>query len=471
MALTEREEMVLRRAMDHAIAYREGVASRPVGPQIGPMEAAQRLGGALNDEPRDPVAVIDAIVADSDPGLLHFTSPGFFGFVIGASHPVGVAADLLVSAWGQNTAYAATTPAVVAMENAVCQWVIALLGLPQGSGAGIVTGATMGNAVGIMAARNALLRQANWDVERQGLFGAPEVQVVIGAEAHSATPAALRYAGFGAERVHRIPADDQGRMQVAACQKVMAGLNGPVLMILQAGHINSGAFDDFAALIPLARAKDAWVHVDGAFGLWVHAVPELAGRAMGVELADSWATDLHKWPNAPFDAGLVICRDRAPLVAAMSAHGAYLPEQGTVWDPADSVPELSRRARGVPSYAVLRTLGAAGMRGIVAKNCSLAQELSAVLKALPGVTVMNDVVSNQVAFRCGDGEAGDALTAAVLARVQADGRTYPTHGMWKGRYIIRVSISGYATTDVETGVLVEAVKEALDDLNEQVADA
>lgn len=469
--LTPPEEAALRRAMDHAIAYRHGLATRKIGPEIGPEEAAVRLGGALNDDPRDPAQVIDDLVAAADPGLLHFTHPGFFGFVIGASHPVGVAADLLVSAWGQNTAYAATTPGVVAMENAVCQWCINLLGLPQDSGAGLVTGATMGNAVGVMAARNALLKRANWDVEAQGLFGAPEVQVVIGAEAHSATAAALRYAGFGAERVHRIPADGQGRMEVGACREVMAGLSGPILLILQAGHINSGAFDEFAALIPLAKAKQAWVHVDGAFGLWVHAVPELADRAAGVAEADSWATDLHKWPNAPYDAGLVIVRDRAALTGAMSAHGAYLPEKGAIWDPADSVPELSRRARGVPSYAILRTLGASGLRALIARNCALATGLAARLATLSGVTVMNEIASNQVAFRCGAGAAGDALTEAVLARVQADGRTYPTHGLWQGRHIIRVSISGHATSEADTDALVAAVRLALDDLNEGVADA
>ncbi len=450
----------LLHAMAHAISYREGLLGRPIPPQIGVDEATRRLGGALNPRGRAAVDVIDTMVAEADAGLLQITSPGFFGYVIGGSHPVGVAADLLCSAWGQNTAYAATTPGVVAMENAVCKWVIDLLGLPEACGAGLVTGATLGNTVGVMAARDALLRRVNWDVEARGLFGAPEIQVVIGAEAHSATAAALRYAGLGSERVHRIAADAQGRMRVDEYRRMMAGLSGPILVILQAGHINSGAFDPFAELIPIAREKSAWVHVDGAFGLWVHAVPELAGRLAGVADADSWAVDLHKWLNAPYDAGMVMTRDRAPLVAAMSAHGDYLPEHGAIWDPSDSVPELSRRARGVPSYAILRHLGREGVLEMVARHCALAEQAAGELSAIAGLTVMNDVVSNQIAICCGDGERGDAMTQAVLARVQQDGRVYPTHGVWRGRHIIRVSICNHATSTVEIAELVTVLGDA-----------
>ncbi len=460
MVLRAEDEASLHAALGHAIAYRRTVQARPVNPQIDAGEAARRLGGGLNDGARDPVAVIDDMVAQADAGLLQITSPGFFAYVAGASHPVGVAADILVAAWGQNAAYAATTPGVAAMENAVCQWVIDLIGLPDSCGAGIVTGATLANTAGVMAARNALLRRANWDVEARGLFGAPEIQVVIGAEAHSATAAALRYAGFGAERVHRIPADEQGRMRVDAFAEVMAGLTGPILVILQAGHVNSGAFDAFAELMPIARAKNAWVHVDGAFGLWVHAVPALAGRLAGVADADSWAVDLHKWLNAPYDAGMVICRDRGALVRAMSAHGAYLPEHGAEWDPADCVPELSRRARGVPSYAILRTLGRDGVRAMVARHCGLAAMVGSALRQVEGITVMSESVSNQVAFRCGEGAAGDAATDAVLARVQAMGRVYPSHGVWRGRHIIRVSVCAYGTGEAEIGMLMADVTAA-----------
>ena len=461
----------MRRALDHAIGFRNTLADRPVAPQIDAEDAVRRFGGALNDAGRPAAEVIDRIATDADAGLLRIPAPGFFGFVVGGSHPAGVAADILVSTWGQNAAYAATTPSVAAMEAAVCQWVIGLLGLPADSGAGVVTGATLGNMVGVMAARNALLARAGWDVEARGLFGAPEIQVVIGAEAHSAVTAALRYAGLGAERVHRVPVDAQGRMQVDAFRRIIAGLDGPVLAIFQAGHVTSGGFDPVADLIPIARAKNAWVHVDGAFGLWLRAVPELAGRLAGVEAADSWAVDLHKWLNVPYDAALVIVRDRGALVGAMSAHGAYLPDHGAVWDPADSVPELSRRARGVPAYAVLRTLGRDGVREMVARHCRLALRVADRLAAMPGVTVMNEVVSNQVAFRVGEGEAGDALTQAVLARVQAEGRSYPTHGVWRGRNVIRVSISNHATAEADVDALAASVAVACRDLQVRVAPA
>lgn len=450
----------LEAAFGHAVAYRQGLGDRPVGPRIDPLEATRRLGGALSEQGRGAVDVINAMVAEADAGLLQTASPRFFAYVAGASHPVGVAADLLCSAWGQISAYAATTPSVVAMENAVCDWVIGLLGLPEASGAGIVTGATMANSVAVMAARHALLRREGWDVEARGLYGAPEIAVVIGAEAHSATAAALRHAGLGAERVHRVATDDQGRMRADDLARVMAGLSGPILVILQAGHVNSGAFDPYSALITSARAKRAWVHVDGAFGLWLRAVPALAGRLAGVDGADSWAVDLHKWLNAPYDAGMVIVRDRSALVGAMSAHGDYLPERGAIANPSDSVPELARRARGVPSYAILQHLGRRGLREMIARHCRLAEDARAALSGIDGLCVMSEASSNQVAFRCGEGAAGDTATDAVLARVQGKGRVYPSHGIWRGRHIIRVSICGHATGEADVAALIADVGEA-----------
>ena len=443
--------------MDHAIDYRRDVANRPIVPQSTPLEAAAQLGGALNEDGRDPVAVIDAMVKAIEPGLNGMTSPRFFGYVLGGSHLAGVAGDILTSAWGQNTGYAATTPGVVAAENATCQWVIDLLGLPKGAGAGLVTGATLANTVGIMAARSALLARAGWDVEAEGLFGAPEIQVVIGDEAHSAPFAALRYAGLGSRRLHRVAVDDQGRIRPDSFAQVMAGLTGPILVVLQAGHINSGSFDPFAELIPLARERGAWVHVDGAFGLWLQAVPELRHRTAGVELADSWAVDLHKWLNAPYDSGMVIVRNRADLVRAMTAPAAYLPVGDDVWNPSESVMELSRRARGVASYAILRTLGKKAVRDMVARHCAMAERVAANLAGIAGLTVLNRPWCNQVAFTCGEGAAGDKAAQALLTAIQARGRCYPSHGVWKGRVIIRVSIIGHDTTESDIDVLLNEI--------------
>ncbi len=454
------EISALKRALDAGIAYRGGLTERPIPPQISPDEAMRRFGAALPDAGRDAVAVIDDLTGLGDAGLLQMASPAFFGYVIGASHPVGLAADILTAAWAQVTSYAQTTPTTVAVENALSASVIDLLGLPKASGAGIVTGATVANAVGVMAARGAVLRRMGWDVEAKGLFGAPEIQVVVGAEAHSAISAALRYAGLGAERVHRVATDDQGRVRAGAFAEVIQKLDGPILVILQAGHVNSGAFDPFAEVIPMARAKGAWVHVDGAFGLWVNAVPELAGRLAGVGMADSWAVDLHKWLNAPYDAGMVIVRDRAALVAAMSAKGAYLPGESGVPDPAETVMELSRRARGIPSWAILQHLGRDGVREMVARHCRLAGWIAAELQSEQGVTVLNEITANQVAFHCGTGAERDAATAEVLRIVQGRGRVYPSHGHWRGGGIIRVSVSGHRTGEREAGMLVDEVRAA-----------
>jgi glutamate/tyrosine decarboxylase-like PLP-dependent enzyme len=417
----------------------------------------KRFRTALADDGIAAVEVIDTIAREAADGLNRMSSPNFYGYVLGGSHPVGVAADHLVSAWGQNAGSSFETPAVTAMERAVCDWVIDLLGLPGESGAGMVTGASVANMVGVMAARNALLAAQGWDVEDKGLFGAPDIPVLIGADAHSAPFAALRYAGFGAGRAIRVATDDQGRIDPAAFGAAIAKAGRPVLAVLQAGQINSGAFDPFDRLIPMVRENGGWVHVDGAFGLWLAAVPGLAERLAGVEGADSWAVDLHKWLNAPFDAGLVICRDRAPLVRAMTARGDYLPGTSDAWEPSDSTPELSRRARGVPSYAILRHLGRNGIREMVARHCDLARHAAGRLAAEPGISVLNEVHCNQVAVSFGTGEAGDRLTEEVLGAVQRRGRVYPTHGTWRGRKIIRISVIGYATGQEHVDTLVEEI--------------
>ncbi|SDM06910.1 pyridoxal phosphate-dependent decarboxylase family protein [Aliiruegeria lutimaris] len=453
------------RAMDGAALaarfYREELPNMPARPTVGLDEAAGRFLAPLSDSGMPEDEVIAQIVRDASGGLHSMANPTFFGYVLGASHPVGVAADMLVAAWGQNAGSSFETPAATGMERAVCNWVIDLLSLPSGSGAGLVTGGTVANMVGVMAARHKLLAAQGWDVEADGLFGAPEIPVLIGKDAHSAPFAALRYAGLGAARVRVVETDGEGRIRADAFRRALEQTDAPPLVILQAGQINTGAFDPFGELIPMVRERQGWVHVDGAFGLWLAAVPELEHRLAGVREADSWAVDLHKWLNAPFDAGMVIVRDRAPLVASMSARGAYLPETTGHWEPSDSTPELSRRARGIPSYAILRHLGVAGVREMVARHCRLAARIAAAVSAEPGIVVLNEVHSNQVAIACGNGPDGNELTMRVLRRVQERGKVYPTHGEWAGRQIIRASVIGYAMNEADADLLSIEIIDAL----------
>ena len=459
-SLTEGQRTAMETASAAAVDYRGRMNERPARPTLGLDEAVARFRSPLAEVGLPEAEVIDHIVRASEGGLHQMSAPTFFGYVLGGSHPVGVAADILVSAWGQNAGSAFETPAVTGMERAVCDWVIDLLGLPQGSGAGLVTGGTVANMVGVMAARNALLAAQGWNVEEKGLFGAPEIPVLIGADAHSAPFAGLRYAGLGAGRVTRVATDAEGRIDAGAFEAALEGCTAPPLAILQAGQINTGAFDPFETLVPLVRDRGGWAHVDGAFGLWLAAVPELSHRLAGVGAADSWAVDLHKWLNAPFDAGMVVVRDRAPLVAAMLARGAYLPETTEHWEPTDSTPELSRRARGVPSYAILRHLGRSGVRELVARHCRLAERIAAAVSAEPGLRVLNRIHSNQVAIACGEGAAGDAATDRVLRRVQERGRVYPTHGEWAGRRIIRASVIGYAMQEADADLLAAEIVDA-----------
>ncbi len=428
-------------AAEQAVAYRAGLQDGPAAPQARPAQMGGRFDGDLAAKGEAAHDVVAGMVDMAGAGLHHHASPRFFGYVVGGSMPVGVAADFLVAAWGQNAASSWETPSTALMEQAVCRWCLDLLGLPAESGLGIVTGATVANTQGIIAARDALLARQGWDIGEAGLFGAPQIPVIIGQDAHSAPMAGVRYAGLGLGNATRLATDDQGRIRLDALQNALTACENPPLVILQAGQINTGAFDPFAQAIPMIHAAGGWVHVDGAFGLWAHAVPALRDRLAGVDAADSWAVDLHKWLNAPYDAGLCIVRDRSALVSAMTARGAYLPALGETWEPSESTLELSRRARGVPSYAILRHLGADGVREMIARHCDLALYLAAQLTAEPGIFVLNDVVLNQVAIAC----ETDEVTKEVLRRVQERGRVYPSHGEWRGRQIIRASIINYAT--------------------------
>jgi glutamate/tyrosine decarboxylase-like PLP-dependent enzyme len=442
-------EAALRRAADHAIGFRQRADTRRIGPAADYAAMIASFGGPVHETGAPPGEVIDQLAAMADPGLMAFANPRFFGWVVGASHPVGVAADWLTSAWGQNANMAVTTPAAAAAEETAGRWMLDLLDLPRDAGFGFTTGATMANAIGLAAARNTVLARIGWDVEAKGLFGAPEVHVVLGDEAHATIFMALRLIGFGAERVIRVAADDQGLIKADALADALRPLDGPTIVIAQAGHINSGGFDPFGPIVEVAHAHGdaggAWIHVDGAFGLWARACPDLRHLAAGVEGADSWVTDGHKWLQTPYDTGFVFARDEAALRRAMTLTASYLPNSADLRDPGDYTPELSRRARGFAVWAVLRALGRKGVSEMVGRHCRVARRIAGRLAAEPGVRIINDVVLNQVAVSfgpAGDGETADEATRQTLARVQE---------------IMRISVSSHLTDETEGDRAVEAI--------------
>jgi glutamate/tyrosine decarboxylase-like PLP-dependent enzyme len=458
--LSADSEAAMRRAADHAVRFRRNIDERPIGPAEDYPTMLARFGGLIPETGTPSAEIIDELAALAEPGLMAFPNPRFFGWVVGASQPVGVAADWLTSAWGQNAKMSATTPAAAAAEETAGHWMLDLLDLPRDAGFGFTTGATMANAIGLAAARNALLARVGWDVEAKGLFGAPEVHVVLGEEAHATVFMGLRLIGFGAERVIRVAADDQGRMQPDALAEALRPLDGPTIVIAQAGHINSGAFDRFGPIVEAARAKGAWVHVDGAFGLWARASPELSALAAGVEGADSWVTDGHKWLQTPYDTGFVFVRDEAALRRSMTLTASYLPNSADLRDPGDYTPELSRRARGFAVWAVLRSLGRAGVAEMIGRHCRVARRIAERLAAEPGVRIVNQVVLNQVAVSFGpedDIKAADTATRETLARVQRQGFCYPSHGVWHGHEIMRISVSSQRTDEAEGDRAAEAI--------------
>lgn len=458
MALDPDQEAAFRAAADAAMAYRRSDHVRPVHPEKGASDALERFREPLPAQGMAADAMIEELVARIGPGLMGTTSPRFHGWVVGASHPAAVAADWLTSALGQAAGFADIAPGACAAEEMAAEWLLDILGMPSESGLGFATGATMANFTALAAARTALLDGAGWDVEADGLFGAPEINLVLGGEAHSSVYLTLRMLGFGARRVHIAGADDQGRMRPDRLAEVLEGLDGPTIVCLQAGNVNSGAFDPFEELVPIARDAGAWVHVDGAFGLWAAAVPELRPLVAGLAGADSWAADAHKWLQVPFDCGIVIVRDRAAQRRAMGATASYLPQEAR-YHPSDYAPEVSRRARGIAVWAVLKTLGRTGVAEMVARHCAVARHIAERLAQEPGLTVLNDVVLNQVVLTCGaaDDPQADAMTRATLAAVQAEGTCYPSTGHWRGRAAMRISVSAGPATLEDGARTAEAI--------------
>jgi glutamate/tyrosine decarboxylase-like PLP-dependent enzyme len=377
--------------------------------------------------------------------------PRFFGFVIGGTLPVTLAANWLAGAWDQNTGLYRPTPGTSFLEQVSLRWLLELLHLPASCGGAFVTGATVANLCGLAAARHAVLKRAGWNVEAEGLFGAPPITVVIGAEAHPSVSKSLGLLGLGRTRVVKVPVDQQGRMRVEA----MPELNNRTIVCAQVGNVNTGAFDAVDEICRRARAAGAWVHVDGAFGLWAAATTRHAHLCHGIGGADSWATDAHKWLNVPYDCGLAFVRDPHALQAAMAITAEYLPTDSEFRNPGDFTPELSRRARGVEVWAALRTLGRTGVAAMIERNCAQARRFAEKLVAA-GFEVLNDVVLNQVLVSFGDAER----TKSVIQRVQEEGTCWCGVTVWQGRTAMRISVCSWATTDADVDRSVEAIVRA-----------
>jgi glutamate/tyrosine decarboxylase-like PLP-dependent enzyme len=452
---------VLAAAQQHAHAYLSGVTARPVAPQISRAELLSRLGGPLPSEPSDPVEVIHALARDVDCGIVASAGPRYFGFVTGGAVPVTVAADWLGSAWDQNVALYVMSPAVAVMEDIVSRWILELLNFPRSATVGFVTGCHMANFTGLAAARHEVLRRAGWNVETGGLQGAPRVRVIVGDEVHVSAVGALRLLGFGSDELEVVPVDDQGRMRADSLADRLGAARGPTIVCAQVGNVSTGASDPIADIVSLAHERGAWVHVDGAFGLWAAAVPELRHQVMGLERADSWATDAHKWLNVPYDSGLAIVADAAPHRAAMGLKASYLQRgDGEERVGMDWVPESSRRARVLPIYALIRALGQSGIAEMVKRTCVLAQRMAQRLAKEAGVRVLNDVVLNQVLVQFGgpDGsdETGD-VTKDVIARVQAEGTCWAGGAFWQRQHVMRISVSNWSTTEQDIDRSAEAI--------------
>ncbi|MEZ4668568.1 MAG: aminotransferase class V-fold PLP-dependent enzyme [Anaerolineae bacterium] len=434
-------EQLLKTTAERATAYLNGLEQRGVAPSTQAVQGLARLEEPLPEQPTDAEAVLALLDEVGSPATMATAGSRFFGFVVGGSVPAALAANWLAGAWDQNAGLNVLSPIAAKLENVAMGWLLDVLGLPSASGVGFVTCATQANFSGLAAARHALLERRGWNVEAQGLFGAPPITVVVGDEVHVSVSKALMMLGMGRERVVRVPVDGQGRMRADALPK----LDDNTIVCIQAGNVNTGAFDPAREIITQAKAAGAWVHVDGAFGLWAVASPHYAGLVDGISEADSWATDAHKWLNVPYDSGLVFVREAQNLRAALSVKAAYL-VQDARRDPTDYTPDFSRRARGVEVWAALRSLGRTGLADLIEGTCQHAARFADGLQSA-GYEILNDVVLNQVLVSFGD----DDITRQVIAAIQEDGTCWCGGTVWQGRAAMRISVSSWATTadDVE----------------------
>jgi glutamate/tyrosine decarboxylase-like PLP-dependent enzyme len=442
------DEELMRDAAERSIRYRQSLERRRVGPTPEAKAAVAGFDEALSQEGHDDAETLAMLDEIGSPASVAMAGPRFFGFVIGGSMPVTVAANWLATAWDQNSVMSEVTPALATLENVSRRWLCELFGLPQDCAAGFVTGATIANFTALAAARHKVLADAGWDVERDGLIGAPALTVIIGEEAHPTLTKSLGLLGLGRDRALRIPVDEQGRMIADA----LPDIDGPTIVCTQVGNINTGAFDPVGEICRAVRPAGAWVHVDGAFGLWAAAVPGMRNRLDGIEQADSWATDAHKWLNVPYDSGVAITRDASALKAAMAITADYLPTDTEHRNPSDFTPELSRRARGVDVWAALRSLGRRGVEDLVERCCSHARRFADGLRA-GGYEILNEVVLNQVLVSFGD----DDTTGRVIDEIQRDGTCWCGGTVWQGRRAMRISVCNWSTTESDVDVSLEAM--------------
>jgi glutamate/tyrosine decarboxylase-like PLP-dependent enzyme len=440
-------EQLLVEAAQRAARYLNELHTRRVFPSPSDLEGLGQFFTPLQDQPLEPQQVLEQLDTFGSPATVASAGGRYFGFVIGGSLPASLAANFLAGAWDQNAGLEISSPVSAALEKVCRDWLVDLFGLPTEAEVGFVSGATMANFTGLAAARHALLEAQGWDVEARGLFGAPPITVIVGDEVHASLLKALSMLGLGRERVKRVPVDGQGRMIAAQ----VPAIDGPTILCLQAGNVNTGAFDPIQEITAGLQGIDTWVHVDGAFGLWTAVSPSRRELVAGLEKVDSCATDAHKWLNVPYDSGIVLVRDKRALVAAMAASAAYLIE-GESREPFWFTPELSRRARGVEIWAALRSLGKSGLADLVDRSCEHAKKLAAGLEAA-GFKVLNEVVLNQVLVSFGDPET----TKRVIAAIQGDGACWCGGTQWQGYTAMRISVSGWATTDEDIERCLEAM--------------
>lgn len=461
---TELSRLITRQLLDHtverALSYLESLPERPVGARSGVAELRESLGGPLSEGGEEAVEVVRRLADAAEPGLVASAGPRYFGFVTGGSLPVALAADWLTSAWDQNAALSVMSPALSAVEETAARWLLDLFGLPETASVGFTTGAQMASFVGLAAARHAVLARSGWEVERRGLHGAPEIRILLAEESHVTVRVALRMLGLGDETPRAVAVDAQGRMRPEALEAALSSGTGPAIVCSEAGNVNSGAFDPLAEISEICRRQGAWHHVDGAFGLWAAASPRLAPLVSGLAWADSWTTDAHKWLNVPYDCGVAIVADAEAHHAAMTSSASYLIRQeGGERGGFDWVPEASRRGRAVSVWAALAHLGRSGVAAMVEGCCDLAARFAERLGGHDGVEIVNDVVLNQVLVRfLGDAEGdSDRLTDEVTRRLQAEGTCWAGGSTWKGRRVLRLSVSNWSTTEEDIDRSADAI--------------
>jgi glutamate/tyrosine decarboxylase-like PLP-dependent enzyme len=447
---------LLRAAADHAADFLEALPEARVDADVLDVEVLRAaLALPLPDGPTDPRTVLDDLVAAASPGIVRSQSPRYFGFVVGGAMPAALAADMMAATWDQNAGGYVLGPAAAVAEDVAGTWIADLLGLPSSASFGLTTGCQMAHVTCLAAGRHAVLAALGWDVEAGGLQGAPRIRLVVSEERHVTIDRASRLLGFGTDALVPVAVDAGGRMDPAALRSILADSDDPTIVCAQAGDVNTGGFDPLGEIVEAGHAAGAWVHVDGAFGLWAAASPRHRHLVEGCAGADSWAADAHKWLNVPYDCGLAFVADPVPHTAAMTVSAAYLrfaqhgERDGSTW-----VPDFSRRARGFAVYAALRSLGRAGVAELVERGCACARRFAEVLAAEPEVEVLNDVVLNQVLVRFGD---DDATTDAVVEAIQEDGTCWMGLTTWRGRRAMRISVSNWATTVSDVDRSCEAI--------------